>query len=112
MDPLDFIPAIWGDAEQIETEVQLKEIEHLLDTASESDVSKRDRVIFRLYYKQGMTAKAIASIPNFQLSTKGVESSLARTTRFLRLQISGSQMYRSSQPRQGFLSAVPPEESR
>jgi RNA polymerase sigma factor (sigma-70 family) len=112
MDPLDFVPAVWGDAEQIETEVQLKEIEHLLDTASESDVSKRDRVIFRLYYKQGMTAKAIASIPTFQLSTKGVESSLARTTRFLRLQISGSQMYRPSQTRQGFLSAVPPEENR
>lgn len=112
VDPLDFVPAVWGDAEQIEMEVQLKEIERLLDAASEADVSGRDRVIFRLYYKQGLTAKAIASIPTFQLSTKGVESSLARTTRFLRLQIEGSQLYRPNQSRPGILSAIPPEENR
>lgn len=112
VDPLEFAPAAWGNAEQIEREVQLKELETLLSSASEAEVSTRDRVIFRLYYKQGLTAKAIASIPSFQLSTKGVESSLARTARFLRLQVQGNQAYRPGVPPQGLMPATPPEENR
>lgn len=110
VDPLEFAPAEWGNADQIEKQVQLKELETLLDSASEAEVSKRDRTIFRLYYKQGLTAKAISSIPTFQLSTKGVESSLARTARFLRLQVKGGPVFRSV-PQQGFISALPPEEN-
>lgn len=111
VDPLEFTPAAWGNADQIEREIQLKELDHLLDAASEVEVSTRDRVIFRLYYKQGLTAKAIASIPSFQLSTKGVESSLARTARFLKLQVQGNQPYRSNPSQQGLISTAPPEEN-
>lgn len=111
-DPMDFVPAVWGDAEQIETELQLREIERLLESASEEDIPRRDRTIFRLYYQQGLTAKAISSIPSFQLSTKGVESSLARTTRFLRTQVKGPGSYPPSQAAPAYASALPPKESQ
>jgi RNA polymerase sigma-70 factor, ECF subfamily len=47
-------------------------------------ISPRDRSLFWLYYRQGLTAKAIADIPGLGLSAKGVESVLVRVTRVLR----------------------------
>jgi RNA polymerase sigma-70 factor (ECF subfamily) len=47
-------------------------------------VSVRDRNLFWLYYRQGLTAEAISRIPAIGLSAKGVESALQRLTRLLR----------------------------
>lgn len=47
-------------------------------------VSSRDRHLFWLYYRQGLTADAISRIPAIGLSAKGVESALLRLTRLLR----------------------------
>jgi RNA polymerase sigma-70 factor (ECF subfamily) len=47
-------------------------------------VSARDRNLFWLYYRQGLTAEAISRIPAIGLSAKGVESALLRLTRLLR----------------------------
>jgi len=47
-------------------------------------VSARDRKMFWLHYRQGLTAEAIARIPTMGLSAKGVESALIRLTRLLR----------------------------
>ena len=47
-------------------------------------VSARDRNLFWLYYRQGLTANAISRIPAIGLSAKGVESALLRLTRLLR----------------------------
>lgn len=47
-------------------------------------VSPRDRNLFWLYYRQGLTAEAISRIPSIGLSAKGVESALARLVRLLR----------------------------
>ncbi|HEY5027681.1 MAG TPA: sigma-70 family RNA polymerase sigma factor [Candidatus Angelobacter sp.] len=44
----------------------------------------RDHAIFWLYYRQGLTAKAIAQLPAISLSVKGVESTLLRLTRFVK----------------------------
>jgi len=41
---------------------------------------ERERTVFWLYYKQGFTAREIAGIPAFGLSTKGVESVIHRLT--------------------------------
>ncbi len=49
-----------------------------------NSISKRDRSIFWLYYRQGMTAEAISKIPGVGLSGKGVESALQRMVRILR----------------------------
>jgi len=40
----------------------------------------RERVVFWLYYSHGLSAREIAAMPGFELSTKGVESLLLRLT--------------------------------
>lgn len=52
-------------------------------------VTARDRSLFWLYYRQGLTAEAISRMPNVGLTAKGVESALLRMTRLLRERISG-----------------------
>ncbi len=47
-------------------------------------VSSRDRRLFWLHFRHGMTAEAISRIPTMGLSAKGVESALIRLTRLLR----------------------------
>lgn len=44
----------------------------------------RDLLIFQLHYRLGLSAEAIASIPAVELTSKGVESALARMLRQLR----------------------------
>lgn len=46
--------------------------------------SERERRVFWLYYRHGLTAKAIAAIPGIGLTAKGVESLLFRLTSTLR----------------------------
>ena len=44
----------------------------------------RDYAIFWLYYRQGLSAKAISQLPDIKLSVKGVESTLLRLTRYIK----------------------------
>ena len=52
--------------------------------------TERDRNIFWLYYRQGYTARDIASIPNLGLTQKGVESCIYRLTQSVRNTVAGS----------------------
>ena len=45
---------------------------------------RREQIVFRLYYRQGLTAKEISSIPALALSVKGVESMILRITKKIR----------------------------
>ena len=49
-----------------------------IDSALEADA--RDRAVFWLYYRHGLTAREISLIPAFRLSVKGVESLIYRLT--------------------------------
>jgi RNA polymerase sigma-70 factor (ECF subfamily) len=69
----------------IENSVLLSQIENRLAMTE----SERDRAIFWLYYREGYTAKDIASIPGIGLSQKGVESCIYRLTQLLRSVLSG-----------------------
>jgi RNA polymerase sigma-70 factor (ECF subfamily) len=55
-----------------------------LDLRLAASETERDRTIFWLYYRQGYTARDIASIPNLGLTKKGVESCIFRMTRSVR----------------------------
>jgi RNA polymerase sigma-70 factor (ECF subfamily) len=44
----------------------------------------RSRRIFWLYYRCGLSARAIAALPNIELTTKGVESTILRLNRLVR----------------------------
>ena len=56
----------------------------MLELLSPSGTAARDRRIFWLHYRHGLTAKDIAGLAPFGLSTKGVESLLHRLVRALR----------------------------
>lgn len=65
----------------------LQTIDRCLANFSESPNFARDRAIFWLYYKNGLTAKEISVLPSINLSLKGVESTILRLTRFAKLKL-------------------------
>lgn len=65
----------------IEWRLLLREIDDLL---RELPIAERDRQIFWLYYRQGMSAKEIAAISSLKLSIKGVESVIVRLNHLVR----------------------------
>ncbi|MGH9581257.1 MAG: RNA polymerase sigma factor, partial [Terriglobales bacterium] len=71
-----------GSPAAVERRVLLQEIARFLE--EHHGVTERERLIFWLYYRQGLTARAIAALPAIELSVKGVESSLFRLTRLVR----------------------------
>ena len=69
--------------EAVERPALMAQLDRLL-MLHRDQVSIRDRNLFWLYYRQGMTAQAISRLPAIGLSAKGVESAIARLTRLLR----------------------------
>ncbi len=70
--------------DHIQRDILLKEVDDVLYTRSSGNDQMRDRTIFWLYYRYGMTAPAIAELPSLQLTVKGVESVIHRLTRLVR----------------------------
>ena len=68
----------------LEHRILVQQLEQCID---EITGSQRDKLIFRLYYKQGFTSAAIAAIPAIGLSEKGVVSSIHRLTGLLRKRV-------------------------
>lgn len=66
--------------ESVEDQILVGEIDRRLDHIARTS---RDKQIFLLYYRHGLTTKAIAEILGTNLSQKGVESCLQRLTRQL-----------------------------
>ena len=74
----------FGSRHAMEREILLREIDAHLNASLSGDTADRDRTIFWLYYRQGLTTKAIASLPAIGLTIKGVESTILRITRMIR----------------------------
>jgi RNA polymerase sigma-70 factor, ECF subfamily len=90
-----------GSLQDVEREVLLKEIAQSLEACSAGPEQERDRLIFWLYYRQGMSAQAIASIPAVGLTSKGVESAILRMTRLVRQQMVQTRPTSTSEPDAG-----------
>jgi RNA polymerase sigma-70 factor (ECF subfamily) len=75
------VSAGYGSA-AMERQILLRQIDDALVAAGED--KGRNRLIFWLHYRDGLTASAIASLPGIDLTTKGVESILLRMTRMIR----------------------------
>jgi RNA polymerase sigma-70 factor, ECF subfamily len=83
---------IHGSQEKIAFEVLLNEIdEHLKRCLTGAD-QERDRMIFWLYFRQGMSTKEIASLPTIGLGAKGVGSVIERLKHGIREQILESRL--------------------
>jgi len=74
-------------ADHAERAILITEVRQCLERQADEPNFARDCTIFWLYYRQGLTAKAISELPSIGLSVKGVESTLLRLTRILREQL-------------------------
>jgi RNA polymerase sigma-70 factor (ECF subfamily) len=97
--PLDSLYAEDAD-EEVGQAIQLEEIDTLLRGFLQPATVGRDRTIFWLHFRFGMSAKAIAQISSFGLSAKGVESSIHRTIDLVRQGL-GMAPPKSSRRKQG-----------
>lgn len=79
-----------GSEHKITFGIFLDEIDACLTRCSAAPEQERDRMIFWLYFRQGMSAKEIASLPTIGLGTKGVGSVIERLKHGIREQILGS----------------------
>lgn len=68
----------------VENAIVLAQIDRCLAKLASDQNFTRDYTIFWLYYRQGLTAKAISKLPGITLSVKGVESTLLRLTRYVK----------------------------
>ncbi len=78
-----------GSQEKIAFGVFLNEIDEYLKRCLTGPDPERDRMIFWLYFRQGMSTKEIASLAAIGLSTKGVGSVIERLKHGIREQILG-----------------------
>jgi len=76
-----------GSEERIAFEVFLSEIDKRLKRCLTGSDPERDRMIFWLYFRQGMSTKEIASLPTIELGAKGVGSVIERLKHGIREQI-------------------------
>jgi DNA-directed RNA polymerase specialized sigma24 family protein len=78
---------IASDSSAIERAVLLEEIDRCLANGVSASELPRSRRIFWLYYRCGLSARAIAALPEVQLTTKGVESTILRLNRMVKAAI-------------------------
>jgi RNA polymerase sigma-70 factor (ECF subfamily) len=81
---------VHGSQERIAFEVFLTEIDEQLKRCVNGPDQERDRMIFWLYFRQGMSTKEIASLPTIGLGAKGVGSVIERLKHAIRDQILGT----------------------
>jgi RNA polymerase sigma-70 factor, ECF subfamily len=67
-----------------ERTILLREIDMCLRAIAPGPNANRDRRVFWLYYRVGLSARAIAELPAVGLTTKGIESILRRMTQYVR----------------------------
>jgi RNA polymerase sigma-70 factor (ECF subfamily) len=90
-----------GSPAALERQVLLSQIDACLQVCAGGPDGDRDRLIFWLYYRQGLSAAAIASLPSIKLTAKGVESAILRLTRLVREQIVAQRCQSSTEPEEG-----------
>ena len=79
------------DLNLYENKVLLSQIDACLKPVDSSPTLARDRRIFWLHYRVGLSSATISSLPGMDLTVKGVESSLLRTTRMVRQKLAGTE---------------------
>jgi RNA polymerase sigma-70 factor, ECF subfamily len=85
---------VHGSQDKIAFQILLNQIDEYLNAQLTGPDQQRDRTIFWLYFRQGMSTKEIGSLPTIGLSPKGVGSVIERLKRCMRERITGG----SSQP--------------
>jgi RNA polymerase sigma-70 factor (ECF subfamily) len=79
-----------GSQEKMDFGVFLSEMDEHLKRCLTGPDQERDRMIFWLYFRQGMSTKEIASLPAIRLGAKGTGSVIERLKHRIREQILGA----------------------
>ena len=80
--------------EAVSQRIQLEQIDKILRQVASGKDHERNRTIFWLRHRQGLTASEIASIPSIGLTTEGVESVLMRLAIMIRSHLISSTPHR------------------
>jgi RNA polymerase sigma-70 factor, ECF subfamily len=81
-----------GSADRMNHDLFLQQIDDMLQRCLAGPDQDRDRTIFWLYFRQGMTTQEIASLPTIDLGPKGVGSVIERLKHLLREQVLGGEL--------------------
>jgi RNA polymerase sigma-70 factor (ECF subfamily) len=95
-------------AAALERDVLIREVAYHLDRCTSGPQQDRNRKVFWLYYRTGLSAREIAALPGVGLNTKGVESLILRLRREVRGRIaagSASNQSKPTPPSEGILPA-------
>ena len=74
----------------IERKILIDQVDSILNKIAPGEAGRRHRVIFWLFYRQGYSSGAIASLPWVNLTEKGVESTVRRLASRVREEIGES----------------------
>ena len=91
VDPVAGVRA-FGSEEAIDRQIFFAEVDELLKRCAGGPDQERDRTIFWLYFRQGMSTREIASLPSMELTGKGVGSVIERLKGSIRELIAGDQI--------------------
>jgi RNA polymerase sigma-70 factor (ECF subfamily) len=80
--------------ERVARRIQLERVDDVLRQVTAGKDQDKKRTIFWLRYRQGFTASEIAAVPNFELTTEGVESMLLRLVMMIRSHLQSSPPHR------------------
>jgi RNA polymerase sigma-70 factor (ECF subfamily) len=80
----------------VERKLLLGQVAGCLESVAAGPNVKRDCRIFWLYYRAGLSASAIATLPTIGLSVKGVESTILRLTRAVQHRLAPRKLEHSS----------------
>src|ERR1700745_3776715 len=97
-----------GSEDRIAYKIFLNEVDDHLKASLTGPDGERDRMIFWLYFRQGMSTKEIASLPSIGLGAKGVGSVIERLKHCVRKQIVGAGLD-SAYEEHGAKSKIPQE---
>ncbi|HXB20882.1 MAG TPA: sigma-70 family RNA polymerase sigma factor [Candidatus Solibacter sp.] len=87
----------YGNVASADNAIFFSQIDEFLRQRGTGPAEEKERTIFWLYYRQGLTAKEIACIPGMNLTAKGVESTIFRMITFVRRSVvSGRNKERST----------------
>jgi RNA polymerase sigma-70 factor, ECF subfamily len=90
------VTQIQSEVATFERKLLLGQVARCLEAVAAGPNVKRDCRIFWLYYRAGLSASAIASLPTIGLSVKGVESTILRLTRAVRQRLVPRKLEQSS----------------
>lgn len=79
----------FSNCSALEQSVLFDQVDRCIANGVSPDEVARSRKIFWLYYRSGLSARAIAALPQINLTTKGVESTILRLNRLVREALAG-----------------------